>query len=363
MPIDFTQIESGEEFELLCEDLLQAMGFSIEAKPARGPDLGKDIIAIQTVTDRAGFSETHRYLVECKHYATSGKSVQERDIGSPVARMGTHQCDRYILITSTVPSEKVRAQLASIPNVVPNYRATAWSKGDLTRFLDQHPDVRERYFPSEVAPAPTPAGALAERVEGLLTVMGFACQERQATEDRVRLVCTSKGAFARPVAVLCKEGAVERGDVEALLTEVKEQDLGGGVLVTHIRVTPAARKRAAETEGAVRAFTLDQFYRELIDFEGYVRALVADYEDDELCTYYVDLGCRSADGSLYKPMDDYVDAWLDDPARNHISILTMARARPPSAANTRPNWAAAGWPTPTATASPSSSRCATTPRP
>jgi len=134
-------------------------------------------------------------------------------------------------------------------------------------------------------------------------------------------VCTSKGAFARPVAVVCKEGAVERGDVEALLAEVKAQDLGGGVLVTHTRVSPAARERAAETEGAVRAFTLDQFYRELINFESYVRALVADYEEDELCTYYVDLGCRSADGSVYKPMDEYVDAWLDDPARNHISIL------------------------------------------
>jgi len=319
MPIDFTQIESGEEFELLCEDLLQAMGFSIEAKVARGPDLGKDIIAAQTVTDRAGFSETHRYLVECKHYATSGRSVLERDIGSPVARMGTHGCDRYILVTSTVPSEKVCTQLAGMPHTVPHYRATTWSKGDLARLLDEHPDVRQRYFPSEVIP--TPASALAERVEGLLTVMGFTRQERQVAADRVRLVCTSKGAFARPVAVVCKEGTVERGDVEALLAEVKAQDLGGGVLVTHSRVSPAARERAAETEGAVRAFTLDQFYRELIDFEGYVRALVADYEQDELSTYDVDLGCRSADRSVYKPMDDYVDAWLDDPARNHISIL------------------------------------------
>jgi formylglycine-generating enzyme required for sulfatase activity len=321
MPVDFTRIESGEDFELLCEDLLQAMGFTVEAKVARGPDLGKDIIAAQTVTDRAGFSETHRYLVECKHYAGSGKSVQERDIGSPVARMGTHNCDRYILVTSTVPSEKVRAQLAGIPNAVPNYRATTWSRGDLTRLLDEHPDVRERYFPSEAPPAATPAGALAETVEGLLTAMGFHCQERQAAADRVQLACTGRGAFARPMAVVCKEGAVELGDVEALMAEVKAGDLGGGVLVTHSRVSPAAQRRAAETEGAVRAFTLDAFYRELIDFEPYVRALVADYEDDELSTYYVDLSCRGGDGSVYKPMDDYVDAWLDDPARNHISVL------------------------------------------
>ena len=44
MPVDFTQIESGEDFELLCEDLLQAMGFTIVEKVARGPDQGKDII-------------------------------------------------------------------------------------------------------------------------------------------------------------------------------------------------------------------------------------------------------------------------------------------------------------------------------
>jgi hypothetical protein len=204
---------------------------------------------------------------------------------------------------------------------VPQYRATTWSKGDLARLLDENPEVRERYFPSEAPQPPTPASALAETVEGLLAVMGFACQERQAATDRVRLVCTSKGAFARPVAVVCKEGAVERGDVETMLAQVKAQDLGGGVLVTHTRASPAARERAAATEGAVRAFTLDEFYRELINFEGYVRALVADYEEDELSTYYVDLGCRSADGSVYKPMDDYADAWLDDPARNHISIL------------------------------------------
>ena len=319
MHIDFTQIDP-EEFELLCEDLLQAMGFSIEAQVARGPDLGKDVIATQAVADRAGFSETHRYLVECKHHAKSGRSVQERDIGSPIARMSTHNCDRYILATSTVPSEKVRAQLAGMPHAVPGYRATTWSKGDLARFLDEHPDVRERYFPPEVE-APTPAGRLAETVEGLLTVMGFACQSREASAGRVRLVCTSKGAFARPVAVVCQEGTVGRPDVEAMIAEVKAEDLGGGVLVTHTRVSPEARKRAAATEGAVRAFTLDEFYRELINFEPYVRALVADYEEDELCTYYVDLGCRSGDGSVYKPMDKYVDAWLDDPARNHISIL------------------------------------------
>jgi len=200
-----------------------------------------------------------------------------------------------------------------------DYVALIWSKNYLASRLDAYPGVRDLYFPPP--PGPTPADDLAQAVEGLLTVMGFTCQERQPAGDRVRLVCTSKAALTRPVIVVCREGTVTRDDVEALLANVRSQEMGGGVLVTHARVSPAARERAAETGDLVRTFTLDEFYHELIDFEPYVRALVADYEHDELSTYYVDLGCQSGDGSTYKPMDGYVDRWLDDPTRNHISIL------------------------------------------
>jgi hypothetical protein len=259
MPVDFTDIESGEKFELLCEDLLRAMGFAIEAKVARGPDLGKDIITTQTVTDRAGFSETHRYLVECKHHAKGGKSVREKDIGSPIARMGTHNCDRYILVTSTIPSEKVRAQLAGIPNAVSHYRATVWHEGDLTRLLDQYPDVRGRHFPSEAVP--TVAVALSKIVEGLLAAMSFTCQRDNVTDDYVRLVCTCDSAFPGSVAVVCKADPVDQGDVEALITEVKAQGKSGGILVTYAGVLPIARERAVETGGKVQVFTLEEFCR------------------------------------------------------------------------------------------------------
>ena len=147
MYIDFKLIESGEDFELLCEDLLRSMGYQIVAKVARGPDLGRDLIVSLKQIDPAGFDEEHRYLVECKHLAKSGVSVKEKDIGSPIARMGSHDCDRYLLITSTVPSEKVRVQLDGIPNTARTYRAQTWSKGDLRFYLALHPKVRDRHFP------------------------------------------------------------------------------------------------------------------------------------------------------------------------------------------------------------------------
>jgi formylglycine-generating enzyme required for sulfatase activity len=318
MPIDFTQIETGEKFELLCEDLLRAMGFTILQSPARGPDGGVDLIVSEPVTDIMGLTEAPKWLVQCKHWAKSNKSVPLTEVSNYRDAMDEAKVRHYLLITSTLPTQDLKNKFKAVTEIG-DYVVLIWSKGDLARLLDAHPDVRNRYFPP--APGPTPADELAGKVEGLLTVMRFTCQSREPASDRVRLVCTSKGALTRPVTVVCKEGTVTRRDVEVLLDEVEVQKRGGGVLVTHTRVSPAARARAAETEDLVRAFTLDGFYRELIDFEPYVRDLIADYEQDELSTYYVDLGSRTADGSVYKPMDRYVDAWLNDPARNHISIL------------------------------------------
>jgi len=318
MPVDFKQIKEGEDLELLCEDLLRAMGFTIVHQPARGPEGGKDLIVSETVTDRVGVAEERKTLVQCKHHAHSGKAVSFSEVANYRDVMDQYGVRRYLLITSTVPTEDLREKFEKTSKKG-EYVASIWSRGDLARFLDAHPDVRDRHFAPP--PGPSPADDLAHTVEGLLTVMGFTCQERQPAGDRVRLVCTSKAALTRPVAVVCKEGTVARDDVEALLAHVQAQGLSGGVLITHARVSPTARKRAAETDDVVRTFTLDEFYRELVDFEPYVRTLLADYEGDELSTYYVDLGCQSGDGSTYKPMDDYVDRWLGDPTRNHISIL------------------------------------------
>ncbi len=94
---------------------------------------------------------------------------------------------------------------------------------------------------------------------------------------------------------------------------------------------PSAQE-AARADGRVKVFTLAGFYNELLDFRFYVQRLVDDYGSSELASYYVDLGCvRFSYGEQsnvvsqdrYKPMDDYVDAWLKESGgqRNHISIL------------------------------------------
>jgi len=163
MPIDLAQIKSGEEFELLCEDLLQAMGFTIVQKPARGPDFGIDIIVNETIRDRTGVSEERKTLVQCKHYAHAGKAVSFGDIGSYREAMDQYGCRHYLLITSTVPTHDLQTRFQST-NERGDYTAAIWSKGDLARLLDEYPGVRERHFPSSSTstPADMPAEDIGE---------------------------------------------------------------------------------------------------------------------------------------------------------------------------------------------------------
>lgn len=155
--IDLSLISTGEDFELFCEDLLRARGLTIQSKVARGPDRGQDIVAASTDTDYLGFSRSLRILVECKHFARSGRAVREADVGNIVERAIAGNCNRYILITSTVPATSVLHQIQGISsNPAIPIEATVWAKNDIHLFLAEFPDLKKRYFSADhVAPSTT----------------------------------------------------------------------------------------------------------------------------------------------------------------------------------------------------------------
>ncbi|EZH73668.1 hypothetical protein ATO12_17175 [Aquimarina atlantica] len=144
--IDFNII-SEERFEYLIEDLLKSKGFTITSRPSRGPDRGKDIIAERPVTNDMNITIHERYLVECKHFFKSGKSVKEKDLGNIIERLVLHKANRYLLATSTVPSETVKNQLQGISN---NHEyphiCTFWSLSDLESLLLNNKELIQKYF-------------------------------------------------------------------------------------------------------------------------------------------------------------------------------------------------------------------------
>lgn len=325
--IDFTQIKTGEDFELLCEDLLRAMGYAVEASVSRGPDLGRDIIVSKMVTDEMGFTENYRYLIECKHYAKSGKSVRESDIGNPIARMGTHSCNRYILITSTVPSEKVRAQLAAVHNTVPGYKATSWAKNDLVRFLELHPDVWERHVGMTLVSG-TPVQLLTSEVETWLQAMGYSVSGRRSLGvDQVEMVAEmDRGTIRQRLLIRCLDGEADVKRVGALGEAVQDRGFSEGWAIADRRVAPSARQLAESVP--LRVFNLSEFMR--LTFDPYFDTLTRLVEESRLLDYYVDLGCykmvTDTNGNENEPehygvIDDYIDDWLRERGKMHISIL------------------------------------------
>lgn len=103
--IDFTELPHNDDsWELFSRDFLEQLGFFIESPPNRGADGGKDILISEEVAGKL-----HRYkfrwLVSCKHFALSGKSVNENDDEKNILeRVKGFNADGFIGFYSTLPS-------------------------------------------------------------------------------------------------------------------------------------------------------------------------------------------------------------------------------------------------------------------
>ena len=147
MSIDFTSIKTGDDFELLCRDVLKSKGINILSNPAVGPDQGKDILVEVESKDELGRSEKFKYIVQCKHYAKSGKSVQEKDIGDFRSICDKHKAVGYFLIASTMPSTNLSSNFEGV-NTKGDYRCLIWDKKDLEaeiENLDDSVEIIKRY--------------------------------------------------------------------------------------------------------------------------------------------------------------------------------------------------------------------------
>jgi formylglycine-generating enzyme required for sulfatase activity len=181
--------------------------------------------------------------------------------------------------------------------------------------------------------ATDPLARLVGQVRALLEAMGYqVTAEKPVAHDQHQLVCQVSmglGEFRR-ILLLCVDGEIGAGQVEQMEARLQVENAAQAILIAHTRVAPSARRAVGESGGRARAFTLAEFYRQLIDFTPYVEGLISEYESSELAGYYVDLGCvkREYDQAgqvmgedAYKPIDDYVDRWLGEMGRNHLSIL------------------------------------------
>jgi hypothetical protein len=113
--IDFTEIASdSDDWELFARDFLSELGFMIESPPDRGPDRGKDMLALESVVGKLR-SYSFRWLVSCKHFARSGKAVNESsDEPNVLERVRSFRADGFLGFYSTLASSGLNGRLRDL---------------------------------------------------------------------------------------------------------------------------------------------------------------------------------------------------------------------------------------------------------
>lgn len=180
--------------------------------------------------------------------------------------------------------------------------------------------------------------ALAQQMRGWFETLGYDFEKYEIwAEEYFEWIIhiPVRRSFDR-ILIRGVAGEVGLSDVMALRSSVEEQKTDEGWLVTTRRISRAARDEVKKEENRhLDCFTFDELIDLDANFNAYLDWLEAEIKRRKIDTKYVPLACtkeeidpitkRRIGVSRYEEedgwIDGYIDLWLDDPAKEHISIL------------------------------------------
>jgi len=166
-------------------------------------------------------------------------------------------------------------------------------------------------------------------VRDLLLAMGYRISDQQSSKGNTYFLCECKGALGiRKALVIYARKVVQRSDVERLYQALTAYKVPEGIVLTRTAIDPELVEMA-QSKGNIQCLTLARFTDLLADFRPYLERLIAKHEASEIPQYYVPLSCYRGKGEgrikvgreVFKPIEAFVDTWLEVPGRSHISIL------------------------------------------
>jgi len=140
---------SSSEFEEMCKDILLGLGLE-NVKRMSGPgsgDMGRDVIAEDTIGLKLGAKITTKVLAQCKNYGASQTSIGPAEVERYALRAETLGYDVALIITSY----ELTSQAKSIAEKISQDRRRRikvhfWTETDIVDKLEQFPRIREKYF-------------------------------------------------------------------------------------------------------------------------------------------------------------------------------------------------------------------------
>lgn len=113
--LDFKEIPpDGEVWEQFAEEFLSTLGLTTDSPPDRGADGGKDLLMTETIKGPV-HTESFRWLISCKHTATSGVSISETTHEKNILeRVKAFKADGFLGFYSTLPSSGLNSRLRDL---------------------------------------------------------------------------------------------------------------------------------------------------------------------------------------------------------------------------------------------------------
>jgi predicted NACHT family NTPase len=125
-------------------------------------------------------------------------------------------------------------------------------------------------------------------------------------------------------------------DLQALRQSVNQQKTDEGWLVSYRRISRAARNTVEKPENQdLFCYTFDELLDDVANFDRYFNWLEQQVKSRNIDQYYVPLACQKEEIDPQTKqrigishyceqdgwIDGYIDLWLDDPAKEHLSVL------------------------------------------
>ena len=179
---------------------------------------------------------------------------------------------------------------------------------------------------------------LSQEMKAWFTSLRYEIENYDIQEDTYFELIIRLNIPGKPrILVRGVEGEAKAPDVEALQKSVKEQKTLQGWLVANRRISPAAYDEAKKpkNQDKILCYTFDELIDASVNFDAYLDWLEAEVKRTEIDKMYVPLACTidefnpitkekiaiSKYGEKEGWIEGYIDRWLDDPSKEHISIL------------------------------------------
>ncbi|MBU7025304.1 MAG: restriction endonuclease [Theionarchaea archaeon] len=171
-----------------------------------------------------------------------------------------------------------------------------------------------------------------DQVAELYRLMGYEVKQNVGIlghQIDIFLTYAMPGGLETEIAVECKyveEGNLRKNDVMTSILALKDLKTNNKAQQLVIVTTHGFAKDIWDTAEAneIQLLTFRELQHQIVKLDQYLNRLIRDFETDELSKYYIDLIAQDDEKmpkEFFDPIDKYVNEWINDDTKNHLSIL------------------------------------------